>query len=367
MRREAYYVANLLVVLAAWTLLPAFAAPMQRTKVGVIVGTTGLAAASGLSVKRGIELADRSFDGANKVDFIFEDDGFQVKNAVSAADKLISHDHVDALITFSGSTSLAVSIVAERRGVPMVAVTALSKVSAGRGLIRTIFVPPGDLARMIGAEVMLRQPVRVALITSTQDALLGLRTAIRDSLAEHAAHTSADSHSFVVFDEEIVPGDVEISSVATRMLRRNPDVIISLTLPPQSATLAKLLRNQRYSGKVIVGPPTYNYQEIAAAQGALAGSLLVGPLSGPSNSFFRLYQETFHEPSVAEGMYGYDAATFIIEAAASGDMKRFLAESKSVKGAAGVYTKDAENLFAVPAEMKVITSDGRVVRYREKD
>lgn len=151
------------------------------------------------------------------------------------------------------------------------------------------------------------------------------------------------------------------------MLRRNPDVIISLTLPPQSATLAKLLRNQRYTGKVIVGPPTYNYQEIAAAQGALAGSLLVGPLSGPSNSFFRLYQETFHEPSVAEGMYGYDAATFIIEAAASGDMKRFLAEAESVKGIAGVYTKDAENLFAVPAEMKVITSDGRVVRYREKD
>jgi ABC-type branched-subunit amino acid transport system substrate-binding protein len=336
---------------------------MQRTKVGVIVGTTGLAAASGLSVKRGIELADRSFDGANKVDFIFEDDGFQVKNAVSAADKLIAHDHVDALITFSGSTSLAVSLVAERRGVPMVAVTALSKVSAGRDLIRTIFVPPGELARMIGDEVMLRQPVRVALITSTQDALLGLRSAIRDSLAEHAAYTSEESQSFVVFDEEIVPGDVELSSVATRMLRRNPDVIISLTLPPQSATLAKLLRNQRYTGKVMVGPPTYNYQEIAAAQGALAGSLLVGPLSGPSNSFFRLYRATFHEPSVAEGMYGYDAATLLIEAAATGDIKGYISRLKSLSGAAGEYALDGDNLFAVPAEMKEITSDGTVERY----
>jgi ABC-type branched-subunit amino acid transport system substrate-binding protein len=363
MRRDSRCIGHLLMVLMTWALLPAFAAPQQRTKVGVIVGTTGLAAASGLSVKRGIELADRSFDGANKVDFIFEDDSFQAKNAVSAADKLISHDHVDALITFSGSTSLAVSLVAERRGVPMVAVTALSKVSAGSDLIRTIFVPPDDLARMIGAEVVLRQVARVALITSTQEALLGLRTAIRASLLEHAAHTITESHSFVVFDEEIVPGDVELSSLTSRMLQRNPDVIISLTLPPQSATLAKLLRNQKYAGKVIVGPPTYNYQEISAAQGALAGALLVGPLSGPSSGFFRLYHDTFHEQSVAEGMYGYDAATLLIEAAASGDIKRFLAESKSMKGAAGVYIKDAENLFAVPGEMKVITSDGRVVRY----
>ena len=42
------------------------------------------------------------------VEFLFEDDEFQAKNAVTAAEKLINQDRVEALITFSRAPSAAV-------------------------------------------------------------------------------------------------------------------------------------------------------------------------------------------------------------------------------------------------------------------
>jgi ABC-type branched-subunit amino acid transport system substrate-binding protein len=70
--------------------------------------------------------------GYNRVTFLFEDDGFQPKNALSAAEMLISRDRVDALITFSSSTALVVAPLAERRKVPMISITSLTDVSKGR-------------------------------------------------------------------------------------------------------------------------------------------------------------------------------------------------------------------------------------------
>jgi ABC-type branched-subunit amino acid transport system substrate-binding protein len=196
---------------------------------------------------------------------------------------------------------------------------------------------------------------RVAVLTSSQEALLGLRSAL---LAKPTLTRS------IVFDEEIAPGDVEIFSLVTRMIGRKPDVVIGLTLPPQSATLAKLLKNQGYSGRLLVGPPTYNFSEIKAANGALGEALLVGPKSGLSDAFFKRYQEHYGEPSVAEGMYGYDGAKLLIDAAKSGDISEFIRNLKSIKGSAGWYPINADNLFEVPAEIKVITRGGDVATYR---
>lgn len=333
--------------------------PQRVFTIGVIVGTTGIAAASGVSVRNGIELADRDCDQGDHVRFIFEDDGFQAKTAVSAADKLIHRDKVDALITFSGATSMAVSAVADRRRVPMISVTALSDVSAGKDLVRTIFIPPAKLASMMSELISRLDPPRVALITSSQEALLGIRKALLTSLANDPSARP------IVFDEEIAPGDVDLFSLVTRMISRKPEVVISLTLPPQSATLARLLKNQGYSGRLVVGPPTYNFSEIKAANGALTEALLIGPKSGVSDSFFRRYREQYGEPSVAEGMYGYDGAKFLIEAAKTGDIVGFLKNSRMMNGSAGSYQINADNLFEVPAEVKVITRNGDVAVYLE--
>ncbi len=63
-------------------------------------------------------------------------------------------------------------------------------------------------------------------------------------------------------------------------------------------------------------------------------------------------------------MYGYDGAKLLIDAAKSGDISEFIINQRSIKGSAGWYPINADNLFEVPAEIKVITLGGDVATYR---
>lgn len=64
--------------------------------VGVMLPQTGLAAALGAQMKRGIDLAGE--DSTSKIKLIFEDDQCDAKAGATAAQKLVSVDNVDAIL-----------------------------------------------------------------------------------------------------------------------------------------------------------------------------------------------------------------------------------------------------------------------------
>jgi len=104
----------------------------SRNKIGVIIPLSGPVSEVGESIRNGIEFSKNDFDPKDEVKLIFEDDQFQAKNTVNAMWKLIEIDKVDAVITFGGSTSSAVADIAERKSVPMIAVTALSSIGKNK-------------------------------------------------------------------------------------------------------------------------------------------------------------------------------------------------------------------------------------------
>jgi len=323
----------------------------KRIKVGVIVGLTGAAAPNGNALRNGISLADTDSDRNDLVEFIIEDDNFQPKNAVSAAQKLIAEDKVSALITFSGSTSLAVSAITESRGIPHVAITPLTSVSTSKRFVRTVYVPNKTATALLQDAISQPAQGRVAIITSTQDALLQIREQIRGSAGTR-----------VVFDEEVRPGDVELLSTVTRLLASKPDVVVNLTLPPQISLVARILRDRHFTGKQVGGPPMYNFSEIKAAAGALAGAYVTGPRLPASVRFIGDYNARFNAPLLPEAIFGYDVARWIIEAAKDPRGVAGLLSVNSQNGLAGEYKMNAENQFEVPGELRVITADGRIDR-----
>jgi branched-chain amino acid transport system substrate-binding protein len=330
----------------------ALAEDSKSIKVGVIAGMTGLAAPAGIGVRNGITLADSEVDRDNQVEFIFEDDSFQPKNAVSAAQKLITEDKVSALITFSASTSLAVAAVAEARGVPTLAITPFTSVGAGKRSVRTIFVPNKTAIALLHKTVMEQHGTRrVAILTSTQDGLLQMREQFRASTGFE-----------VVFDEEIRPGDLDLLSTVTRLLASKPDVVVNLTLPPQVSHVARLLRDHRFTGRHLGAPPMYNYSEIKAAAGALTGANLTGPRVAAEIRFFSDYTARFSQAALPEAMFGYDAATWIIEAQRQPARLHSILAASSMRGLAGEYSISPDNQFEVPGELKVITASGAIER-----
>lgn len=320
-----------------------------QIRVGVIVALTGPVAQTGNAIRRGIEMADSEFDRENRVTFVVEDDSFQAKSAVSAAQKLITEDKVSALVTFSGSTSLAVSAIAESRRVPMIAITPLTKVSADRSFVVTLFVPNRVSLELLRKAIQRSPRDRIAIITSTQDALLQIREQLRTSLSSN-----------VVFDEEITPGDVGLLSTISRLLAAKPDVVVNLTLPPQVSTVARLLRERRFVGRHVGAPPMYNFSEIKAAAGALAGAHVSGPRLGRAVTFANDYLVRFGEPIIPEAVFGYDAARLILESSNAPEGIASIVRTSTFTGLAGVYPKSAANQYEVPGELKVITASGHI-------
>jgi ABC-type branched-subunit amino acid transport system substrate-binding protein len=164
----------------------------------------------------------------------------------------------------------------------------------------------------------------------------------------------------VVFDEEVTPGDVDLLSTMTRLLATKPDVVVNLTLPPQVSTVARLLRDRRFAGRHVGAPPMYNFSEIKAAAGALAGAHVSGPRLDRKVAFPNDYLARFGEPILPEAVFGYDAARMVLESSKSPDGIASIVRANTFTGLAGVYTKSVANQYEVPGELKVITTGGQI-------
>jgi branched-chain amino acid transport system substrate-binding protein len=89
----------------------------DNIKIGVILPLTGKFAVIGEGEKKGIEMAIDSLKkkfSNKKIEVVFEDFASETKNAVTAANKLISVDKVDAIITSTTAAAEAVSPIVEK-------------------------------------------------------------------------------------------------------------------------------------------------------------------------------------------------------------------------------------------------------------
>lgn len=324
----------------------------DEKKIGVIVALSGPVAPTGESIRNAIGLADKKFDRDGKVEFVFEDDQFQAKQAVTAAEKLINQDKVDALVSFSGATSAAVSEVAERRKVPLVTITSLGTLGKNKNMVFTLFVSEDQQVGLLSAEIAKRGYKKIALVTTVQDAVMGMRK-----------NFAAKNSSLIVRDEEVLPGDTNLNSVVTRIQVQKPEAVVLFTLPPQLSVLSRQLRDQGFSAQFFGGPPMYNPPEILAAKGALEGALLPGPSTKNADEFLASYEREFHIPCISEGFYGYDVATLLIQAVSSGDILGYLNQKKSFEGLSGTYPQNEAKVFQVPGELKQITATATLKKF----
>jgi branched-chain amino acid transport system substrate-binding protein len=87
----------------------------QTVKIGVTLPLTGPVSMLGESVRGAILLAKENIKNTKyDYEFVFEDDAFSPKQAVSTVNKLISVDKVDALISFGSPVGNVVSPIAEQ-------------------------------------------------------------------------------------------------------------------------------------------------------------------------------------------------------------------------------------------------------------
>jgi branched-chain amino acid transport system substrate-binding protein len=323
--------------------------PSRLARIGVLVPLTGPVAAIGTEIKQAVQLADEDYDLEGNVSFIFEDDQFSPKQAVNALEKLVSSDTIDSIITFSGSVSLAVSGIAERRELPMIAITPLQSVSAGRRYVYTLSLSTAEIIRLIAAKVQAGEYKTVAIISTTQDAIVKMKEELRLALVTPFS-----------LEIEVAPQEVDLRTIVDKVLRRSPDVILNFLLPPQLAIFSRAIHERGYKGAIVGPPPLYNPSEISGAHGGLTGAIVTFPHLPAENFFLERYRERFGYSCSPEAMYAYDAAMTLIKAARTPSTANFLMRTFEIEGISGRYRRNVDRHFDVPGALVSITPSGGV-------
>ena len=333
-------------------LLPSLAHCDTVLKVGVVAPLTGPIGIVGESMRNAITLENEKA-AANpaslKLEFIFEDDQFDPKTAVSAVRKLIDVDKVKALLVFGSASTFASSGLAEQAGVPMVALAFSEKVVENKSFIFRMFQTARQQAELLAKEIERRKYSSIAIVTATNEANI----VMRDSL-------KVINKVKVVAEEEVAPNDFDLKVTALKIVQAKPAAVALFLIGPQLGVLPRRLRELGYKGDIFGSSPMQNQAQINAASGALEGAWLSALDMSHAQNFLAEYQKRFSTPVTPDGILAYDAAALIRQAAASGDIAKAIKAMPSFDGIFGRHQKLADNSFDSPLVIKKV-ENGQVV------
>ena len=327
----------------------------ESLKLGAIIGLSGDGANIGEACKNGLELARNGLDPQlrDNIKVIYEDDQFKAKNAVSALNKLIGTEQIDAVMTLSSATSKAVGIIADQKGIPVLAIASDPEVVKDREYVFNLWVTPEEQVKVLFNELKTRKIKKIARIVATHDGTLALKDAFD-------ARNNGEIE--ILMDEEY-PVEVKDFRPFINKLKQlvEVDAIFVDLFFGQSGLFAKQSR------ELGLDLPLFNVEtfedpnEVKLSDGALIGHWYI-QADDPEGAFLSKYQKKYPEASTYTAGNCHDAILLIAKAFQQKktglQMANFFRELKNFKGAMGVFSATGDNRFSLPATTKIVTKTG---------
>ncbi|MDQ6894140.1 MAG: ABC transporter substrate-binding protein [Acidobacteriota bacterium] len=339
----------------------------QGIELGFYGALTGPQATFALSGRNGARLAiDEINQGGGvlgkKLALLAEDDRNEPSEAASAVSKLITRNHVVALIGENASSrSLAAAPIAQNYGVPMVSPSSTNVEVTKKGdyIFRVCFIDPSQgKALALFARQNLKAATAAILIDSKSDYSVGLAAAF------DASFTAAGGK--VVSRVKYAEGDSDFSAQLTTLSALKPDVLF---VPGYYTDAGLIARQARGLGlqSVLLGADGWDSPKLTEIGGAaVEGSYFSNHYSvdDPSpavRKFVDAYKKAYGAEPDSIAALSYDAARLIADAirrAGSTEGKRVrdaLASTKDFPGVTGNITMDADrNPVKLPVILKVV-------------
>lgn len=331
--------------------------------IGAVLPLTGSAAVWGINARRGIDLALTELNAkrtpSQRVTVIYEDSRSDSQSAVSALRKLITADHVPAVVgDIASSSVLAMAPVAESSNVVLLSPGASNpKISdAGRFIFRNW--QSDALEGRVDAEFAWADRHWHRMAT------LYVSNAYGTGLNEEFTRAYKSLGGTVVAEESFDQGATDLRAQITRLRQQHFDALYLPGYPPEMALALKEMAELRLAAPIL-SVQAFDDPEILARAGAAANGVTFSVPRPPDNAdpvvanFRRNYRARYHvDPGVCSDT-GYDAIRLIAAAvdhgAHTGDQIRaYLVGVKGFPGAAGPTTFDSHGDVARPFEFKQI-------------
>ncbi len=348
------------------------AADTNVIKVGEVGSMTGTEATFGTSSDRGIQLAVKEVNGAGgikgkQIQVIALDDEGKPEEAATAATRLISSEHVVALLGEVASTrSLFMAQKAQAAKVPMVSPSSTNeKVTAvGDYIFRACFIDPfqGYVMAKFATETLKLKKAAI-LRDVRNDYSVGLAKVFNDNFTRMGGQ--------IVDNESYSSGDVDFKAQLTNIKGAGPQ---ALYVPGYYTDVGLIARQAREVGLTIplLGGDGWDSEKLYEIGGAaLEGSYFSNHYSVDDPSpriqefvakFKKEYGGQVPDSLAAQA---YDAAGMLFDAMKRAkdltgpSIRDALAQTKNYRGVTGDITMDEKRNATKPAVVLKIAKGGK--------
>lgn len=326
-------------------------------KIGVSAPLTGNVAFLGEGIRNAVTLAQERLpkDTKYRYELVLEDDGFEAKRQISAVNKLIDIDEVDAFLTVgSGAGNIAAPIAESKKAIH---VGIASDPTIAKGEYNFIhWTPPAEEVKVLIPELQKRNLKRVAVMGANIQGI----TAVIDELEKQIPGTDIQVVSKDIFNF----GEKDFRSLIAKAKATNPDVYLPIAFSPEIEILAKQMEEAGITQSIT----TVEAFELTDQPQLFEGKWYVNA-ADMSEAFRADYKTRFgKEVSLAAGN-AYDIVNLVVRAAESIEtdgadrptteqIKNALYDVKISDGALGQLSLDRDGLVVTKAVVRMI-KDGK--------
>ena len=355
MKKYFWIVAIIVVIVIAALALsknsPTPVGEKQTVKIGLSLPLTGDLAVLGERGKLAAELAKNSFSNTKyNYELIFEDDAFSPKIAATTANKLISLDKVNYIISFGSPTGNVIAPLAENNKVIHFN-TIASDPNVAKGDYNFIhWTPPYEEVRVMVAELQKRNLNKVVLFGTNQAGVIAAANEFKKGIQG----TSVNIVSEQIFNS----GTKDMRTYISKANNAKADIFLILASSPE----VEILTEQIKELKITTPITSIESFEFSNNTALFNGQWYVGPAVA-DESFVKNYKATTGKDPLFGSANIYDMIRMIITATEKSNGKtiprpeQLLSQFNSLKdfkGAIGTLNFDKDGIVLSKALVKIV-------------
>lgn len=308
-------------------------------KIGFIGPLTGGAASYGDLYKAGVQFAYEDLlkngeKNGNKFEMIYEDGACDPKTAVSAAQKLMNVDKVDAIIggMCSGETMAMIDLVNQNK-IPVITAGSNPEIATKSNYVFQIWPVDSYGGKVMSDMVKKYNPKTVAVLSANTTYALGI------------SDVFIKEYGNVAIYEKFIENQTDFKSVVAKVKDIKADALVINTQTP--GTLLVLAKQLRESGVEAQIYTAYHNSEDVLKSSHLSGmrTVVVPVLESDSKDLVKRFKEKTgveaSMPFIIAG--GYDSLGLLINAFGekgkdSDKIVKYLEDIKEYKGVTGKFS-----------------------------
>jgi branched-chain amino acid transport system substrate-binding protein len=342
--------------------------------VGEFASLTGATASFGQSSHKGTQMAIDEVNAAGgvlgkKLRLITEDDQSRPGEAATVVRKMISRDHIIALLgEVASSRSLEAAPICQQAGIPMIspASTNPKVTEVGDQIFRVCFIDPFQ-GTVLSKFALSKGWKRVAILTDVkQDYSVGLSQFFKNHITANGGE--------VVSEQSYSSGDKDFKAQLTAVKGSQPDAILASGYYTEAGLIALQARELQIAAPLLGGDGWDSPSLVEVGGKAIEGSFFSNHFSveDPSpmiQEFLKKYRAKYNSEPDAMAALGYDSAMILVDAIKRAGvtegpkLKAAIADTRDFVAVTGKITLNKERNADKSAVMLVI-KDGQF-RYVE--